>query len=251
MDERRLFSEQEATKLIVEAAKMQESGPESAEYTPGVDFGELKRMAADLGVKEEYLVRAVSRLGTGSDGKDVRKTFMGFPLSMEFERVIEGELPPENFDIVTQEVGEVAYSNIGQQAISQVGRGLSVKFMQGLVTGAIGVQSRGGRTRLTCTAKSELGATFAILGALIGFVPVLAGASTSGPTALVAWLLFSALWVYLFGAFTGRSYDRAHERVERIAKQIADENSSLRSSLAAGGPVAAEAEASEEVHTHE
>ncbi len=75
MDPKKVFSEQEAAQLIVDAAKLQESAGQH-DYTPGVTWTELQRMADDVGVDPDYLKKALAKKSTNSKPTVKPKVFL-------------------------------------------------------------------------------------------------------------------------------------------------------------------------------
>jgi len=148
----RFFNEKEAAELVLKAAKLQEQSSEgSGSYAPGISFDELARMAAEAGVDPSYLQKALEGVPEKSE---VAKTFLGIPLSTEFERIIDGELPPENFDVISEglpaSVGSrgahgTRMHNVGMQ----VGRSMQMQLAKGAAFGSLRVTSRSGRTRIS------------------------------------------------------------------------------------------------------
>ena len=95
MAHERVFSEQEVGQIIRRAVEITEEGSAQA-YTPGVTRSELEKIATEVGVSSEALERAIeeARQHTGKR----------WPLRLteEFERVVDGELDPSEFDLLTE-----------------------------------------------------------------------------------------------------------------------------------------------------
>ena len=93
MPKKRVFSEQEATEIMQRAVRLQESSQTGDEYTPGVTLEELQRIAEEAGIDTRFLDKAVAGVDT-----EEKSTIGVFNLAEEFERVVEGEMDPEDFD---------------------------------------------------------------------------------------------------------------------------------------------------------
>ncbi|MDI9640881.1 hypothetical protein QPK87_18135 [Kamptonema cortianum] len=148
--EKRVYSEKEATDLVIQAVRLQESSEHGGEYTPGISYDELRRMAADVGVDERYLQAAIKGVPIV---REERKFFLGIPVASEFERVIDGELPPENFDVITEALWKNSWSPRGRHGLqqlvpTQVGRTMQGQISSGAAWGQIRVSSKNGRTRV-------------------------------------------------------------------------------------------------------
>ena len=183
-------------------------------------------------------------------GCDQRRKVLGFPTLIECERVIQGELAPENFDIVSYVVGRVDLANVGHCYVTQIGRGLSVKFVKGWVTGSIEIQSRGGKTRLFCRASSSHGVSFWILFAFIWvflLMAVVQGGPVLGFIVLGVGCLIPLAFFVPMRRSASASLEGVQRKVDEIAAKIAEENDALRQNLASNGGVVS----GEEVSIHE
>ena len=147
-DQNRMFNEKEAAEIVVKAARLQEQATD-AQYSPGMSYDELRRMAIDVGVDEEFLRKALLDAPETHETKGL--TFFGAPLSVEFERVIDGELAPENFDVASEAFYRRSWQDQRSRHLavpSQVGRTLQGQVHAGTAFGQLRVTSRNGRTRI-------------------------------------------------------------------------------------------------------
>ncbi len=151
-DKPRMFSEKEAAELVVKAAKLQEDSNSGSDYSPGISMDELMRMAQDVGVDEHYLREALR--GTPEAHQTAGFRFLGVPLSTEFERIVDGELAPENFDLISEQFFKPGSfggraRGLGQGLVPmQVGRTMQGQVQSGTAFGPLRVTSRNGRTRI-------------------------------------------------------------------------------------------------------
>lgn len=242
MDDKRIFSEQEAADLIVQAAKLQESDGDGATYSAGVSWAELQRMAGDVGVDPEYLRRALAggKPGSSNVAKKPRQ-FLGMPLSEEFERVVDAEIAPENFDVIAGEFYNPGYGggtagSGGYMGPSIIGRMIKGQFYEGLLYGTMEVSSRHGRTRIKAKTSNAVG-TWAIMGPIMFvWLLIVLGISSKSAGALflpniAAWGIgLSALWA-IIGAALRSARSKVPDRIERIAIAILDEAEVGRSKL--------------------
>ncbi len=240
MDDRKIYSEQEAADLIVAAAKLQESDGEGASYVAGVSWAEMQKMASDVGVDPEYLRKALAGHSVSSvkaAGKPRR--FLGMPLSEEFERVVDAELPPESFDVIASEFYNPGYGGGTQGGMggpSIIGRMIKGQFYEGMMYGTMEVSSRHGRTRIKATSSNAV-ATWAIwfptvlLGMFACIAVTAKQAPDMWPLVMSIWGLGSAgLWAAM-GAALQKFRDRIPDKLDRIAIAVEDEATILRENL--------------------
>lgn len=251
-EHRRIFSEQEAADLLIKAAKLQEEQPHENTYSAGLTYDELVRMAKELGVDEKYLSQILNQT-VASDSQAEVKKWLGMVTRAELERVIDGELPPEKFDVLMEEltlhqpIGTVGMQNM----IRQVGRSI-----QGTIktkTGYAGFQitSRNGRTRIKTKLQPFLNYFATIYPAnIISIFPFLASASGK-----LSWLISLGIFGGLnflawlgTRALTNRSLDAMKESTDKLEQLIIEENAGLRNTLANVNPTS---EVSTEVHSTE
>ncbi len=156
-----VFSEQEVAEIIQRAAELSEEGVAASAYTPGITREELETIAREVGVTAGALDRAIQeRLEAKPHPKK------GIRFVEEFERVIDGELDPANFDVVLEDVKLLGTS--GQAGATQVGRSLKASAWTGVSQAHIDVNSRNGRTKLKVRSNPLFQALMTLYPALIG-----------------------------------------------------------------------------------
>lgn len=209
----RMFSEQEAGDIMKRAAQLQE-GAAGDVYQPGVTRDELRRVAQEMGVGDEYLDQAIlERLSNRPRG-------LVPTLQME-ERVVEGELDPRDFDIVLQ---NVSVRSNRRSAPVQIGRSLTAQAWSGTGLVKLQVSSRNGRTRIQVRPRPvlELIGSFygAFLVAMIGGgrlselgMPAIAFALSA--IAFFAAFLVARAWVFA-------SQRKAAELADHLQKVIGE-----------------------------
>lgn len=248
---KRYFSEKEAADLVVRAAKLQEKAGGDA-YTPGVSFEELEKMAAEAGIDSAFLNQAMAGVPSGEEDA---KTFLGIPLSTEFERVVDVELPPENFDVVSEMfpprfMGQGPHGarmmNVGQQ----VGRSLMMQLNQWPAFGQLKLTSRNGKTRITTKSTAFL-AYFVGLHAplILSFVltmMMMPGERSANVNPAVLIPIIVCLMTAGMAAFTWISkagQKKMRELTDLIAERVQEEGEILRKNLgSASAGVVAESE---------
>src|ERR1044072_720629 len=136
--DRKVFSEQEVTAVVRRAVQLQEQAGKDS-YTPGVTPEELEKIAADLGIESRYLQQAI-------DEAVHSETRRGpFNLTEEFERVVDTELSPDDYDVLLKHLRAVG----PRHPITQVGRTLTGTTWTGRSVARVEVTSKRGRTRVT------------------------------------------------------------------------------------------------------
>ncbi len=152
---------------------MQEAQAVGPDYTPGITFDELQRIAAEAGIDPKVLQQA---LNEGSTPKEKAN----WPF--EIERVLDGELAADDFDVVLDAMGPANR----RYPITQVGRTLSGSVWTGTGMTAVQVSSRNGRTRLSMKANPFF-SLFTVLYPL--FIMSAVGSGIASEQAAPYWLI--------------------------------------------------------------
>ncbi len=206
-----VFSEQEASKIIQRAVELSEQ--ENTEvYKPGVTRGELERIAKEVGVPTAALARAIAEAARTHPGKQP------FRLTEEFERVVEGELDPSQYDLVIEGLKPMAKA--GQPLASQVGRTLSMTTWTGVGQAKVDLTSRNGRTKVKVRSNALLQALMTLHPAFITSIIAMGALTERGMAGLGAGIAIAAMSVgaTLFSILT-RS---GHQKAEILADQLKD-----------------------------
>jgi hypothetical protein len=241
MDEKRVFSEQEAANLIVAAAKLQESDGEGPNYAAGVSWAQMQKMAQDVGVDPEYLRKALAGgSGQSTSNSKKQKRFLGMPMSEEFERVVDAEIPPENFDVIAPEFYNPGYGGgAGQGGFggpSIIGRMMKGQFYEGMLYGTLEVSSRHGRTRIKAQT-SNMVATWAIWMPFV-LLTMFVGVAITSNRAPELWPLVWSFWGLGaagswagLGALLTKYREKLPDKLDRMATAIVDEAEMLRKNV--------------------
>ncbi|MCA0360820.1 MAG: hypothetical protein LCH41_07175 [Armatimonadetes bacterium] len=227
MSENRVFSEQEAADLVLAAVKLQEaSATSNHEYTPGITYTELLKIAKDVGVSEDYLRQAMQ--GHIAPGvADKKKSFLGWPLSYTFERVIDVEIDPDQFDLVASELTHPSMSGAGAMYGPQIlGRTITGTTYDKTSQSTIKVSSRNGRTRIE-NKISSWAAVIPMTTMWIILPFMLVGLRDGRAPAIITSIILSSivfLLTYLWPQMLAKKHMKlGEERVDRIAKILVDE----------------------------
>lgn len=209
MPNERVFSEQEVSDILRRAVELTEQGPDR-EYVPGVTEAELSRIAEEVGVSADALRRAILEAGdrTGKRGL--------FHLTEEFERVVEGELDPSQFDVLAE--GIKPLGNAGQPAIAQVGRKLVMSAWTGVGQAKIDVTSRNGRTSLKVKSNALFQGLMTLHPTFIASLITVASMSERG-MGLFGMAIGAGLMTLGFGSFTWLT-KLGHRKAEKLADDL-------------------------------
>ncbi len=186
---RRRYSDGEVREIVKRASELEASTPTAG---GAMTIGGVEALAAEVGIAPNVVRAAVQSVSTpGASGAvgvaPKRNRWLGGPTSLRFERVVEGELPQTEWEVVVDEIRR-SLRNTGQ--VSQFGRSFSwAATRRGELPRdlEVAVSVRGGCTRITL--QENLGS---LLGAVFGGIGGGMGGGGLGP---IMGILFGALHV--------------------------------------------------------
>lgn len=215
MPEQRVFSEQEVAQILRRAVELTEDEVAKG-YKPGITEDELERIAGEVGVDPAALRRAILEAGE-------HKHIKG-PLSLteEFERVVEGELDPSQFDVIAE--GIKPLSNAGQPHMTQVGRTLQLSAWTGVSQARVTVTSRNGRTKLHVKSNALFQGLMTLHPAFIASLITVASLSERGMGWLGAAIGIGVMTIglTLFKKLTGIGHRKAEKMADDLRERIAE-----------------------------
>lgn len=216
-DPKRVFSEQEVADIVQRAAKLQEESATSAKaYKPGVSRAELERAASEVGIAPEFLDLAIREKLSGSQPRPF------FGLAQPAERVVEGEIDPQDFDLILE---NIRVWSSRRAPVTQVGRTLHARAFTGSGAASIDVQSRNGRTRIRVKPFPvfEILGTFypAFLATMMAAGPLAAAGHGIEAAAVGIGSFLAALGGFAF--WSRKSNQAASRLAEKIQSNIADQ----------------------------
>jgi hypothetical protein len=173
----RQYSEEEVALIIKRAAELQQTEQTEQEPNTALSLIEVEQIAKEAGIDPRLIRRAA--LGLDQPAQTNRPSpWLGAPTRLVFERVVEGEVPTEEFEGIVAEVRRT----LGQNGFpSMLGRSLA---WTSTVSGRrraqgrqvdVSIVPRGGVT--TIRVEEEMRN---IAGALVGGIVGGAGGGTSG-----------------------------------------------------------------------
>jgi hypothetical protein len=137
MEPGRTFNEKEAAEILRRAAQLQ--GASSGENAEGVSYENLRRIAAEAGIGESFLLSAIRSPSS-------KKTRF-FNLIEEHERVVDGSVSTDDLDEINETIAR--HGRLVQ--VGPLGRSVQGQVTKGVFVGAVEVSSmkdRGIRIRV-------------------------------------------------------------------------------------------------------
>ncbi len=212
-DRQPVFSEKEVSEIMQRAAKLQEQ--EQTAYTPGVTQEELVRMAGELGVDASVLERAIAE-------QTQRKEKRPFNFVREEERVVEGEIDPNDFDLILE---NVKTRRSRRNPAVQIGKTLRAQAISGGSLQNVEVTSRKGRTRISVKHVPFFPIFATLYPAFMGTMvasSVLAGHGHQGLAVAAATGLFGAALIAL-RTWLARGNKGTAELADKLQRTISEE----------------------------
>lgn len=239
--EKRVFSEKEAAEILQSAAKIQEESS-GTPYSPGVSLDELKRIAVEAGIDVAVLDKAIHSHQEVPEQKGL------FPLLREHERVVDGELEPDNFDIVYEVLKRPT-----NQFIQQVGRTMQIRSMAAGSQVVISIACRNDRTKINVRPTIFVPFMTILYPALLLSFIAMVNLSVHGHVlwGLLAMLGVLGISVPLFLWRTKAVDANSKKLANDLADVIQQENESMRQRLSAPQPQQDTTSEPSQVHVHD
>lgn len=209
----RMFSEQEATAIIQRAIELSEQA--GSQYQPGVTREELLRIAADVGVPAEALERAMREVGTQKEEKGP------FQLTHVFERVVEGEIKPDQYDLIIEDVKPLKSGHMA--GLTQVGRKLTMQAWNGVGQSTIEITAREGRTRIKVKSHALVQGLMTLYPAFIGSAIAMGALGERGMIGIGVALAaaFTAVGAGMFSFLTRRGHEKSRVLADDLRDRVA------------------------------
>ncbi|HEY8164750.1 MAG TPA: hypothetical protein VIF83_04275 [Gemmatimonadaceae bacterium] len=233
----RKFSEEEVALIIKRATELQQTEQVEQEPSTALTLNQVEQIAKEAGIDPLLVRRAAQGIDRPSE-VNRPSPWVGAPTRLVFERVIEGEIPVEEFENLVNEIRRT----IGDNGITSVlGRTLA---WTSTTTGGrrhargrqidVSVISRGGVT--TIRVEEELrNVAGALFGGLVGgggggtsgiSIGIGMGVFHSAPMAGLIWVLiaggFYTLARTIFGHISAKREKELRELVGRLENQVAE-----------------------------
>jgi hypothetical protein len=244
---RRRYREEEVQRIIGRAAEMEATNPTAS---GAMTVGGVEALAAEVGIKPESVREAAQALAVPGPSAPAPLAegnrpngWIGGPTRLMFERIVEGEVPEDEFPVMVDEIRRTL-SHPGQA--TQLGRSFSwASARTGGSTRAVevSVSVHAGRTRIT--VQENLGA---LIGGVFGGVCGGLGGGGLGPVLGVlgsqlgaaAAFIAAPLWLAVVFSVARSGYFYTTRRRLRELEMLADRLEAVARSLvpplALGGP---------------
>lgn len=164
-----VFSEKEVSDILQTAVRLQEEAG-GAEYTPGVSYDELVRIAVEAGIGKEYLQKALDSPPSAAPKHSL------FNLIEEQDKVLEGELDADGLGEFMDQVREL----VRLQRAQTFGKSIEAQASRGGVFGTLKVSSKRGRTRISLRQVPFIAYFAGLHVPLIASIPLAAGLMAHG-----------------------------------------------------------------------
>ncbi len=225
MNQNEYFTDQEVADIVRRAAQIEEEtqGSESGRGL-GVSRSELARAAGEIGISYESIDRAIAER-VHAPARKISSP-IGPKSAYEIEKIVEGELPIDDFDLVLEAIGHKHRRLVRPL----VGKSMEAYIEKGLAQARLTVTSRDGRTRIHAQ-------TTAIGACVVSFMPASGvlfillilniGTSTGtqlGMNFLVAATVLMALAWAAFQIVASSCRQTVSDMVDAIAQRVAERN---------------------------
>lgn len=213
--------------MVRRAIELQEQASQES-YTPGVTDTELQRIAGELGIDPKYLELAINEANTTESKKGPMH------LTEEFEKVVDFELAPEDYDVLLAHLRPV--NNRG--SIQQVGRTLSGQTWTGCSMARVEVTSKKGRTRINVKSNALFAWLTTIHPATMASILLLGIMGERGHI-WMALAIVAAVWLVAsiaFSALLKNGHKAARRLTEKLAESVAEAAPDIRENLAKAAP---------------
>lgn len=213
MPDERVYSEQEVAAIIKRAVELTEQ--EGTKYQPGVTREELLKIAEEVGVPIAALEQAIRESGT------VREAKGPFQLTSEHERVVEGEIDPGQFDLIID--GLKPLNRRHSQAITQVGRKLTMQTWNGVGQSSIDITSREGRTRIQVRSGALFQGLMTLYPAFIGSMIAMGSLGEKGMIGVGVAIAAALATVGggMFAFLTRKGHQKSRELADELRDRVA------------------------------
>lgn len=196
------------TAIIKRAVQIQEREPAST-YSSGITKDELERIAGEVGISREALEKAIrDQAGLPATTK--------FKWVQETSRVLDGEVAPENFDVITPYLGMQ-----GRAGVVQLGRSIQGSVTTGMTTSNVQISSRNGRTKVDVRSLPVLpvvfGGQLAFFGCMFGSI---LGSSGQVNPVVGAGMVVAGIASGLFTLIKGTIW--GHQKSAELAQKVTD-----------------------------
>jgi hypothetical protein len=213
----RKFNEEEVALIIKRAAELQQTQQVEHEPSTALTLSEVEQIAREAGI-DPLLIRQAAHGLDRPTGESRPSAWLGAPTRLVFERVVDGEIPVDDFEPLINEIrrtfGDNGVPSVLGRTLAWTSSYQGGRRRQGGRMININIVSRSGVT--TIRVEEELRN---IAGALFGGLVGGGGGGTTGMTMGIgigvfhSFALAAAIWVGVAGSF----YTLARTLFSRVA----------------------------------
>jgi hypothetical protein len=178
----------------------------------GVTSEELTRVAAELGIQPKYVQQALSEAPNYQSGK------RRFRLTQEFNRIVDVELQPDDYD----EFLNILHPANNRFPLQQFGRTVSGTSLVASSVATFEVTSKKGQTSIKIVSnQTAVFVAMIALAFLVSVMMILFSAMLPGGTGVAAFVV--SISAFLLAALTCLAIVPAiHRSAERLTNQVAE-----------------------------
>jgi hypothetical protein len=213
----------EAKEIVRRAADIQLQNPTRED---GLSLGGVQQIAAEVGIPPKYVEQAARSIDRPIEPPRP-SAFLGAPTLLQFERVVDGEVPEAEYPELVEEI-RATFGTTGE--VNTLGDSLAWRTptAQGIRQVSVTIRPRGGRTRIRVQERLS-GLAGGLFGGIMGGV---GGGGFGTSMAIIFGAGMPLVGITLAGAAVGGSYALARIIYTTNAKAKTTELTSLINRLA-------------------
>jgi len=222
-DRQQLFTEKEISLILKRSAEIQ-AETDTIDST-GLSLEELKQIAGEVGINPSHIETALAEIRSGKS-ESVSFHVLGGPTSARLERVVEGEISPDQWEDVATEIRQ-SFRAVG--TTGQVGQSLEWTRTSRHMQNQVAVTSKNGRTKIRIVSSfggmmsyfmpvviPSLIVAFVVIPLVLPAAIAVKGALSLGIVALLYMLIRLA-----FGTLSQKQAHKARDLMTRLEKIVA------------------------------
>lgn len=209
----RRYGDKEVARILKRATELQRAEP-SATDPEGLTLAELAEIAREAGIDPAFLQRAAVEVGPREPLSSLAEKLAGAPMSVRVERIVSGELRPDQFDGI---IPLIQQATDGQGTASAVGKTLTWSSRTDNNTSAqqVLVASRDGTTLIRVEERLS-GLAGGLFGGFVGGAGIGGGVGVGGAIAGIAGSVFLGFALPI--TVLGGSYIAARRIFTRVVR---------------------------------
>jgi len=229
----RKFNDEEVALIIKRAAELQQTEQVEQEPSSAMTLADIEQIAKEAGIDPRLIRHAAQGLERPSESNRA-SPFIGSPTRLVFERVVDGEISVDEFEVLVNEIrrtmGDNGIPSVMGRTMAWTATPMGGRRQNRGRRVSVMVASRGGVT--TIRVEEELGA---LAGALFGGLVAGGGLGTSGMSFGIGMAVFHSpalsglLWAAVASGFYtlartifGKMADKRERQLTDLADRLAE-----------------------------